>query len=291
MTMLLQLALSGIAQGSIYALLALGMTVVFRATGVINFAHGEFFMLGAFVVYVLIQYVGAPFVLAAPLAAIVMFLVGRGVERMLIRPIALSPHIILAMMTVALSYLLRGVARVFWGREVLPMPPVFAFPPIEAGSLIITVQDILVAAMTLALVLAFFLFFRLTRFGRIAQAASANPRGAALVGIDVDAFRGNMWGMAAALGGITGILVAPITLLYPDMGGQTLIRAFAAMTLGGFGNLGGAVIGGLLLGVMEQLAGGYLSTALIDIFSYLVIVVVLITRPRGLFGQADVARV
>jgi len=289
--MLLQLTLSGIAQGSIYALLALGMTVVFRATGVINFAHGEFFMLGAFVVYVLIQYVGAPFFLAAPLAVVAMFFIGRGVERFFIRPIALSPHIILAMMTVALSYLFRGIARLFWGREVLPMPPVFSLPPFEVGDLIVTAQDILMATMTLALVLAFFLFFKLTRFGRVAQAASASPRGAALVGIDVDAFSGNMWGMAAALGGVTGILVAPVTLLYPDMGAQTLIRAFAAMTLGGFGNLGGAVVGGLLLGVMEQWAGGYLSTALIDIFSYLVIVVVLITRPQGLFGSPDVTRV
>jgi branched-chain amino acid transport system permease protein len=289
--MLLQLMLSGIAQGSIYALLALGMTLVFRATGVINFAHGEFFMLGAFVVYVLIQYAGAPFILAAPVAVAAMFFVGRAVERVFIRPIALSPHIILAMMTVALSYLFRGIARVFWSREVLPMPPVFSYPPVEIGEVIITVQDVLVAGVTLLLVLVFFLFFRYTRFGRVAQAASASPRGAALVGIDVNAFSGNMWGVAAALGGVTGILVAPITLLYPDMGGQTLIRAFAAMTLGGFGSLGGAILGGLLLGVLEQLAGGYLSTALIDIFSYLVIVVVLIARPQGLLGRPDVARV
>ena len=289
--MLLQLILSGIAQGSIYALVALGMTVVFRSTGVVNFAHGEFFMLGAFAMYVLVQTVGLPFVAAAPLAIGILFFVGKAIERLLLRSIALSPHIILAMMTVAISYLCIGIARVFWGREVLPMPPVFSFPPMEIGEIIFTAQDLTIITITLLLVLAFFLFFHRSKFGRIAQAASASPRGAALIGINVDAFSSNMWGVAAALGAIAGILVAPITLLYPDMGGHVLIRAFAAMTLGGFGNLGGAIAGGLMMGVLEQLAGGYVSTALIDVSAYMVIIVVLIVRPQGLIGRAEVVRV
>lgn len=289
--MLLQLILSGLAQGSIYALVALGMTVVFRATGVVNFAHGEFFMLGAFAVYVLVQIAGLPFAAAAPIAIVLLFFTGKLVERLLVRSIALSPHIILAMMTVAVSYLFRGLARVLWGREVLPMPPVFSLPPLEFGDLIVTSQDLIIGGVTLVLVAAFFVFFHRTKYGRIAQAASATPRGATLVGINVDRFSGNMWGVAAALGAVAGILVAPITLLYPDMGAQVLIRAFAAMTLGGFGNLGGAVLGGLLMGVLEQLAGGYISSALIDIFAYLVIIVVLLARPQGLLGRAEVQHV
>ncbi|WP_144630234.1 branched-chain amino acid ABC transporter permease [Bordetella genomosp. 13] len=289
--MFMQLLLSGISQGSIYALVALGMTVVFRANGVVNFAHAEFFMMGAFVVYVLVQMAHLPFAAAVPLAILILFLTGRLMDRALMRPIALAPHIILAMMTVAVSYLLRGIARVFWGREVLPMPPIFALPPIEMGETIITAQDLIIVGMTCVLVLLFFVLFHGTRFGKIAQAASSNPRGAALVGINIDALSGNMWGVAAALGAVAGILVAPVTLLYPDMGGQVLIRAFAAMTLGGFGNLGGAIAGGLIMGVLEQLAGGYLSTALIDIFAFIVIIAVLIVRPHGLFGRAEVVRV
>jgi branched-chain amino acid transport system permease protein len=195
------------------------------------------------------------------------------------------------MMTVAISFLFRGIARVFWGREVYPMPPVFAFPPFEFGDLIVTTQDLVISAVMLLLVVLFFVFFNLTKLGRIAQAASQNPRGAALIGINVPAFQGSMWGVASALGAIAGILVAPITLLYPDMGGQILIRAFAAMTLGGFGHLGGAVLGGLLIGVMEQLAGGFVSTALIDIFAFLVILFVLLLRPAGLLGRQEVVRV
>lgn len=289
--MLFQLILSGIAQGSIYALVALGMTALFRATTIVNFGHGEFFMMGAFFVYVLINIAGLPFFAAAPLAVLAMFLVGVGVERGLIRPMGNAPHISLAMMTVAVSFLFRGIARVFWGREVYPMPPVFSFPPFEFGTLVITTQDLVISTVMLCLVLLFFVFFNLTKLGRIAQAASENPRGAALVGINVPAFHGSMWGIAAALGAVAGLLVAPITLLYPDMGGQILIRAFAAMTLGGFGHLGGAVAGGLLIGIMEQLAGGYISTALIDIFAFLVILVVLLVRPTGLFGRREIVRV
>lgn len=289
--MLLQLVLSGIAQGSIYALVALGMTALFRATTIVNFGHGEFFMMGAFFVYVLINLVGLPFLAAAPLAVVGMFLVGLGVERGLIRPMGNAPHISLAMMTVAISFLFRGIARVFWGREVYPMPPVFSFPPFEVGTLVVTTQDLVISGVMLLLVVLFFVFFNLTKLGRIAQAASENPRGAALVGINVPAFHGSMWGVAAALGAVAGLLVAPITLLYPDMGGQILIRAFAAMTLGGFGHLGGAVVGGLLIGIMEQLAGGYISTAFIDIFAFLVILAVLLVRPTGLFGRPEIVRV
>jgi branched-chain amino acid transport system permease protein len=290
--MLFQLVLSGIAQGSIYALVALGMTILFRATTIVNFGHGEFFMLGAFLVYVLLHVVGLPFLPAALLAIVLMFLLGMGLERGLFRPMGESaPHISLAMMTVAFSFLFRGIARLFWGREVYPMPSVFSYPPIEVAGLIVTSQDLIIAGTTLLLVLLFFVFFRYTRLGRLAQATSQTARGASLVGINVPLVHGGMWGTAAAIGAIAGILVAPITLLYPDMGGQILIRSFAAMTLGGFGHLGGAVVGGLLMGVMEQLAGGYISTALIDIFAFLVIIVVLLVKPSGLFGRREAAHV
>jgi branched-chain amino acid transport system permease protein len=289
--LLLQLLLSGISQGSIYALVALGMTVLFRATTVVNFGHGEAFMFGAFVVYVLLNVVGLSYLPAALVAIVVMFAFGMAVERLLMRPLRGAAHMSLAMMTVALSYLLRGVVRMFWGREVLSMPPIFSTPPIEFGGLVVTTQDLLISGMTLALVAVFFVLLQFTRVGRIAQAASQSPRGAALVGINVPAFHAVMWGVAAVMAGVAGVLVAPISLLYPDMGAQELIRAFAAMTLGGFGSLGGAVAGGLLMGVIEQLAGFYIATSLIDVSAYIVIIVVLLCRPSGLFGQPEITRV
>lgn len=289
--MLLQLITSGLSQGAIYALVALGMTVLFRATAIVNFGHGEFFMLGAFGAYVFVNGVGLPFLPAALAAVVVMFFVGVVIERVLIRPMGDASHMALAMMTVAFSFLFKGLVRRRFGSDVLSMPPVFSYPPMQVGSVILTVQDLVITGATLALVAVFLAVFRFSRFGRIAQAASQAPRGAVLVGINLPLLQGTIWGVAAALGAVAGILTAPISLLYPDMGSGVLMHAFAAMTLGGFGHLGGAVLGGLLVGVLEQLAGGYVSSSLIDIFAYLVIVVVLLAFPSGLFGRKETVRV
>jgi branched-chain amino acid transport system permease protein len=289
--MLGQLIITGLAQGSIYALVALGMTVLFRSTGVVNFGYGALFMAGAFVFYVLTQNLGLGFGAGFIGTVVLMALFGMVVDRLLIRPIINGPHVTVAMMTVAVSYFLTGVARFFWGQEVLPMPPVFEIEPLELGGVVVAGQDLVIASVCLLLVAAFFLFFGKSRLGKLMQAASQVPRGAALVGINVPWFHCLMWGAASAVAAIAGALVAPVTMLYPDMGAHLLIKAFAAMTLGGFGHLGGAVIGGVLIGIAEQLAGGYLSTAMIDTFAYLVIIATLLIVPRGLFGQKEVVRV
>lgn len=289
--MLLQLVTSGLSQGSIYALVALGMTVLFRATTIVDFGHGELFMGGAFVAYVLVHILGFSFDTAALAAVVVMFLVGVLIERLLIRPMADASHTAVAMMTVAFSFLFKGVARWFFGGDVLAMPPVFSYPPMAVGRVIVTVQDVLITAVTLSLVLLFLVFFRFSRLGRMGRAAAASPRGAVLVGINLPALSAMMWGVSAALGGIAGILVAPVSMIFPDMGEDVLLPAFAAMTLGGFGNFGGAILGGLLVGVMQQLAGGYVSSTAITIFPYIVIVGVLLLFPAGLFGSRETQRV
>jgi branched-chain amino acid transport system permease protein len=289
--MLGQLIVSGLAVGSVYALVALGMTILFRATTVVNFCHGEFFMLGAVAVYVLRQLLGWPYPLAIAVAFALMFLVGMMVERLLMRPLHKAPHLSIAMMTVALSFFFKGVTRLFYGREVSPLPPLIDGEPIELWSVVLLPQDILVMLASLAVVAIFFVFFHRTQFGKTIQAASQTPRGAALVGLNVPAFHSVMWGVAAMMGALAGLLIAPSTLVYPDMGAHMLVRAFAAMTLGGFGSLGGAVIGGLVLGVIENLMGGYLSSSLVEIAAYLVIVVVLLSRPQGLLGEWKLSRV
>jgi len=289
--MLAQLIVSGIGLGAIYALVALSMTVVFRATTIVNFGHGDMVMAGAFVVYVLVIYVGTPYFVGAALGLGVLFLFGLAVQRGLIRPMGAAPHLSLAMMTVAVGFLLRGTARVIWGRDIMPMPRVFSYDPFQIGPVILTSEDVIVTGVVFSLFAAFFLVFHRSRLGKVIQAVYQTERGAALVGIDVRFFHGIMWGVGAAMGALGGVLVAPITLLYPDMGATLLIKGFAAMTLGGFGSLWGAVAGGLLLGVMEHLAGAYIETALIDITAYIVIITVLIVRPVGLFGREARVRV
>ena len=288
--MFLQLTLSGLAQGAIYALIALSMTVVYRATTIVNFGHGDFVMAGAFAVYVLVIYLGLPYVPAAILAVGILFIMGVGVSRGFIDPIKSGPHIGFAMMSISLGYVLRGGARTLWGREVFPMPQVFDMEPIFLGDLVVTGDALFICAIVAILLTVFFLIFYRTTIGTVIQAVYQSERGATLIGVNVRAFHESMWGAGLAMGAMGGILIAPISLLHPDLGASFLIRGFAAMTLGGFGSLGGAVVGGLLLGVAEQYFGAYINTALIDITAYLVIVAVLVVRPAGLFGKIVTVR-
>ena len=289
--MFLQLTLSGLSQGAIYALIGLSLTVVYRATTIVNFGHGDFVMAGAFVVYVLVIYLGIPYIFAAILALIILFILGLGVSRGFIDPIKSGPHIGFAMMSISLGYVLRGVARALWGREVFPMPKVFDMEPIFWDDIVITGDVIFITGIVVIFLIVFFLIFYKTTIGTIIQAVYQSERGASLIGVNVQIFHQYMWGVGLAMGALGGILISPISLLHPDLGATFLIRGFAAMTLGGFGSLLGAVIGGLLLGVAEQNFGFYINSALIDITAYLVIVAVLVIRPAGLFGKRITVRV
>lgn len=289
--MLIQLTLSGIAQGAIYGLIALSLTVVYRSTTVVNFGHGDFVMGGAFLTYVLVVVVGLAFMPAVILAIIAAFVLGFLFSRTLIKPILSGPHIGLALMCIGVGFILRGVARIVWGREVLPMPRVFDIEPIFVGSLVVTGDAIFIISTVFVLLIVFFGIFALTDIGKMVQAIYQSPRGARLIGLDVDRFNHYSWGIGAALGALGGILIAPVSLLHPDLGAGFLIKGFAAMTLGGFGSLAGAVLGGIILGLSEQYVGAYVGSVLIDITAYLVIVVVLLVRPHGLFGRRAVVKV
>jgi len=289
--MLAQLLVSGIAQGAIYALVALAMTVIYRATTVVNFGHGDLLMAGAFSVYVFVVLLGIPYLVAAGLGLLLLFVFGYLVQRQLIQPMLDGPHLALAMMAIAVGFALRGIARIYWGREVLPFPRIFPADVYVLGDVVVTSGNLIVTGVALTLMLVLFAVFYLSPVGKLAQAVFQSARGAALVGINVPRFYSIAWGVGAAMAALGGILIAPMTFLYPDMSVWILIRGFAAMTLGGFGSLHGAVVGGLLLGVMELLLGAYVSSSLIEITSYLVIILVLLFRPAGLFGQRQVVRV
>ena len=257
----------------------------------LNFGYGDTFMLGAFVFYVFLKITALPFGIAAVLTVVTMIGVGFGDPSGFDPPDHGRAHCPIAMMTIAISYLFRGATRMIWGRDVQPMPSLFDFPPILIGEMVLTSQNLVIIVAAAVLVIGFFAFFNYSALGKLMQAASHSPRGAALIGINVPLFSACMWALSVAIAAIAGILVAPVTLLYPDMGAATLLKAFAAMTLGGFGNLGGAVLGGVLLGISEQLCGGYISTSFMDIFPYLVILVVLLVYPAGMLGRSEITRV
>ena len=289
--MLAQLVVSGIAQGVLYALVALSMTMVYRATTVVNFGHGDLVMGGAFAVYVFVVYAKLPYLAGALIALALLFCVGLAIHQGLMRRIMTGPHLAIAMMALAVGYALRGGARMLWGREVLPFPRIFPDRAWSIGDVVVTSDNVIVSGTVLGLMAALLLVFNVTRVGRLLQAVFQSQRGAALIGLNVDAVHAIVWGAAAALAALGGVLLAPITLLYPDMGVWVLVRGFAAMTLGGFGSLPGAVFGGVILGVMELVLGAYLSTAFIDISAYVIVIAVLLIRPDGLFGRQAVVRV
>lgn len=289
--MLPQLVVSGLAQGVVYALVALSMTMVYRATTVVNFGHGDLVMGGAFVVYVLVVYLRLPYLLGGLLALVILFGLGMALHQGLMRRIMSGPHLAIAMMALAVGYALRGGARMLWGREVLPFPRIFPDRAWAFGDVVVTSDNLIVSGTVLGLMAVLFVLFNVTRTGRLLRAVFQSQRGAALVGLNVDAVHRLMWGAGAALAALGGVLLAPITLLYPDMGVWVLVRGFAAMTLGGFGTLHGAVLGGLVLGVVELVLGAYVSTAFIDISAYVVVIAVLLLRPDGLFGRQVVVRV
>ncbi|MBI3514324.1 MAG: branched-chain amino acid ABC transporter permease [Proteobacteria bacterium] len=289
--MLSQLVISGVATGMLYALIALSMTVGYRATTVVNFGHGDIVMMGAYAMLFLAVGVGMPFPLALALAASGLFLFGFLMQRGLMAPIIAGPHLSLAIMALAVGYALRGVARIEWGNDILLLPRPYAQNAFLLGPVVITMDDLVITGSVLLLLLLLFVVFNVTRIGKVIQAVFQTQRGAQLVGINVPAFHCIMWGAGTTLGTAGGVLLALIVPLTPDMGVWTLVRGFAAMTLGGFGSLHGAVIGGVLLGLMEKLLGFYVSTVFIDISGYLITILVLLIRPQGLFGQHATLRV
>jgi len=288
---LAQLVVSGAAQGVLYALVALSMTMLYRATTVVNFGHGDLVMGGAFAVYVFVVYARLPYLAGAAIALAVLFGVGMAIHQGFMRRIMTGPHLAVAMMALAVGYALRGGARLLWGREVLSFPRIFPDRAWVLGDVVVTSDNVIVSGTVLGLMAVLLVLFNVTPIGRLLQAVFQSQRGAALIGLNVNAVHAIVWGAGAALAALGGVLLAPITLLYPDMGVWVLVRGFAAMTLGGFGSLPGAVLGGLILGVMELVLGAYLSTAFIDISAYVIVIAVLLLRPDGLFGRQAVARV
>ncbi len=289
--MLPQLVVSGITSGMLYALIALSMTVVYRATTVVNFGHGDMVAAGAYAAFVGSLAFGLPFVAALAMSIAVLFVGGVLMQRLLLQPIMARPHLSLAMMALAVGFAIRGAERIEWGNDVLNLARPYPRGVFMLGSVVVTTDDVAITGFVLLLLLVLFAVFYATPIGRVTQAVFQSERGAALVGINVRAFHAIAWGVGAALGAVGGVLIALIVPLTPDMGQWVLIQGFAAMTLGGFGSLYGAVIGGVLLGVLQKVLGFYVGTVFIDITAYLTAILVLLVRPSGLFGRQSTVRV
>lgn len=289
----LQFVAGGITAGAIYALVALGFSIVYNASHAINFAQGEFVMIGGMSAVWLVAS-GLPLWLAVPLAVLAAAAVGVAVQRLAIEPAQRSGNadvVTLIIITIGVSLFLRGAAQVLWDKRIHALPAFGSTEPIAIGGATVLPQSLWVLAGAALAVLALRWFFDRTLFGKAMQATAHNPLAARLVGIHTRSVMWVSFGLAAALGALGGVLTAPITFTSYDIGVMLGLKGFAAAMLGGLGSFGGAVAGGLLLGLMESLGAGFLSSAYKDAIAFIVILAVLFFMPGGLFGARRSDRV
>ena len=282
----LQLLLSGIAQGCIYGLIALGFVLIYKATETVSFAQGELMMLGAFCALAAMTMFGLPFWMAALLAVLVMALLGVLLELVVIRPVLGQPQFAIVMLTIGIGYVMRGVITMVPGigtdTHTLPVP--YKDEVWKLGALVLNVEQMVVVLATAVLCALLFVMFRYSKLGIAMQASSQNQLAAYYMGIPVKRLNSLVWGLAAAVAAIAGMLLAPITFVHANMGFIGL-KAFPAAVVGGFGSLPGAIVGGLVIGVVESLAGFYLPDGFKDTAPYIVVLVMLMVKPNGLFGE------
>ncbi len=287
---LLQLIVSGAAIGCIYALIALGFVLIYKATETVNFAQGDLMMIGGFIGLSAMTVIGLPFALAFVATIAAMALVGMGTERLVLRPLLGQPAFTVVMITIGLGYLARGVVTMipYWGTETHTLPVPWKDEVIwiggEGSGLVVSVEHLVIILATVALVALLYVFFRYTRLGIAMQATSQNQLAAFYMGIPVRRVNMLVWGLSSAICGVAGLLLAPITFVHANMGFVGL-KAFPAAVVGGFGSIPGALVGGLVIGIVESLAGFYLPEGFKDIAAYVVVLVMLVVKPNGLFGE------
>lgn len=288
----LQIVVSGASQGFIYGLIALGFVLIYKATETVNFAQGELMMLGAFGGLALATWGGLPYwaVLVGSVAMLAVF--GFVAELALLRPVFGQPSFSLIMVTIGMGFLARGLVTMIpgIGTDSHSLDTPFKGQVIEAGGLVIGMEHVVIIGAGLVLCVLLYALFRFTRIGIAMQAVSQNQLAAWYMGIPVRRLNGLVWGLSAAVAAVAGVLLAPIAFIHANMGFIGL-KAFPAAVIGGFDSLPGAIVGGLILGIIEALAGFYLPEGFKDVAAYIVVLVVLVVRPYGLFGQPSRKRV
>ncbi|HEX5998987.1 MAG TPA: branched-chain amino acid ABC transporter permease [Hyphomicrobiaceae bacterium] len=284
MSELVQLLVGGVAQGCVYGLIALGFVLIYKATEMVNFAQGDLMMLGTFVAFTTIGTWGLGYWAGLAAAALIMAGFGYLLDAVVLRRIIGQPQFAVVILTISLGFILRAAAGFIWGYETLNFPDTpFTNRMSEVGDVILAWEHLSIILGTLALAGLLYLFFNYTRLGNAMQAASQNQLAAYYVGVPVKHINSLIWALSAIVATIAGVLFAPISLVDPSNGFYG-IKAFAAAVIGGFGSLMGTVLGGLIIGVSETLAARYLPPGSKEIVAYLIMLVMLMLRPHGLFS-------
>ena len=293
MDTLIQQIVSGLATGGIYGSLALALVMIYQATDVVNFAQGEMAMFSTYLAWTLLN-AGLPYWVAFVATLAIAFVGGLLLERVLIRPVESAPVLTIVIVCIGLLVILNSMAGWIYSYIQKPFPSPFPSTPIRVGNIYFGAHSIGALGITLLVLLGLYVFFRFTTLGLAMRAAAQNPVSSRLCGIRVGWMLAVGWGLAALVGAVAGMMVAPVVFLDPNMMSGILIYAFASATLGGFTSPGGAVVGGLIVGVIENLVGtyvGFIGTELKLTVALALILIVLVVRPSGLFGRGAVHRV
>jgi branched-chain amino acid transport system permease protein len=284
---LVQHVVNGLVIGGGYALMGIGLTLIFGIMRVVNFAHGEFYMLGAFLLFSLFGSLGINFFLASAVAIVAVGLSGAVVERVILRPLREQPIEIPMLAMVALSVILQNAAILVWDPSPKTIRHPFSPIPLVLGPIHVVAIRIFAGMAAVALIIGSHLFIQKTRLGKAMRATFQDGEMARLVGVDVDRVYTATFSFGAALAGASGVLLGSVFWVYPAMGDQAAMKSFAVVIMGGLGDFLGAIAGGLLLGVAESLGAAYISSGYKDAIGFVVIILLLLFRPAGLFGRRD----
>jgi branched-chain amino acid transport system permease protein len=279
----LQLVLNGLAVGCIYGLVALGFVLIYKATELVNFAQGDFMMLGAFSCYMFVVWYGLGYWVAFALAIAIVGLFGAALDATVLRRVLGQPQFAVVMLTIGLGAIFRSFASITWGSEIYTLPTPFSAKASRVGGVSVSHEYVSIIVGTVLLCAVLYAFFTHTRVGVAMQAASQNQLAAYYMGIPVKRMFSLIWAISAGVAAIAGVLLAPVSLIDINLGFIGL-KAFAAAVLGGFGSIPGALVGGITIGLIELLSGAYLPHGFKDVAAYVVLLLVLAIRPQGIFG-------
>ena len=288
---LLQYVVTGITVGSIYAMVALGFSIIYNVTEIINFAQGEFVMLGGMVMVAVQMSLGLPLWLAFPATVAAVTGIGILMDRLAIRPIRRPTVMTLIIATIAASIILKGAAMIVWGKDPLDLPAFSGRSPILLFGAVIQPQYFWVIGFMLLTVIGLTLFFNRSIIGKAMSACAVNPDAASLVGINVKRMILLAFALSAAIGAVAGIVVTPVALMEYDRGAMLAVKAFGAAILGGLGSFPGAILGGLIMGVIESLGAGLISSGYKDAFALIVLLAVLFFKPSGILGNIEISKI
>ena len=284
MELIPQLIVSGIAAGALYALVAIGLVLIYKATDIVNFAQGESVTVGAYMGWLFVTEFHMPYFPAIAAVMVASALVGMVVERVAYRPLIKSPPFTVILATLAVGLIIKNVIRLIWHDTPRTISGALSATPLEFGGVLITPERLAIMLTVAVVVTGLMLFFRYAKLGKAMRATAQSQEAAALMGISVSGIFSKTWAMGSALGGIAGVLIAPLVGINTELGG-VLIPGFVAAIVGGFTSIPGAIVGGIMVGIFENFAGVFISSSFKRVVSFVILLAVLMIRPSGLFGK------